>query len=361
MSTAGLSPTPTSAPGFLKSRNQRFKTSSPTSRSSPTFSTPPTTGSSSPSNPRDVHLLTLAIASQASALITLDNDLLTLPSSHADPARRFRQRTPRTRILTPSHLPQYTPHAMTTAMTTPELTSLLAPTSLRPGDTVLLHSSLRALGPAGKSADNLLDAFLSHLTPTGTLAVPTHTWATVSAQQPVFHQTHTPSTVGTLTNVLRLRPHAHRSLHPSHSIAALGARAAELTAHHELDTTPCSPQSPYAKLIDYNAKVALLGVDLRRCTFFHCLEEIAHHDPAFLSPAATPRVLIRHDGTTLHCQAHTHAGNTSEVFPRVELALLAESALEIHPFASSRLLIVHARPAAELLIPLLRNNPKLFQ
>jgi aminoglycoside 3-N-acetyltransferase len=241
------------------------------------------------------------------------------------------------------------------------LLDYIRPTPLRPGDTVLLHSSLRALGPLGKSADAIIDAFLNCLTPAGTLAVPTHTWATVTDQQPVFHQTFSPSTVGTLTNVLRLRPEAVRSLHPSHSVAAIGSRAAELTADHELDTTPCSPASPYGKLITWKGKVALLGVDLARCTFIHCVEELANHDPdGLLTPVPKPRYLFRHDHSLFlaHCRSHT--GDTSKHFPRVESQLIESGALTVHPFGPALLRILDAARTAEVLIPLLRSDPKLF-
>ena len=71
----------------------------------------------------------------------------------------------------------------------------------------------------------MIDTLLKAVMPGGVLAVPTHTWATVNDKQPVFHEVYSPSHVGTLTNVLRRRPGAVRSLHPTHSVAALGDRA----------------------------------------------------------------------------------------------------------------------------------------
>lgn len=53
-------------------------------------------------DPSDEHLLALAIASQASALVTMDADLLSLARSRSDVARRFRQRARHTQIVTPA-------------------------------------------------------------------------------------------------------------------------------------------------------------------------------------------------------------------------------------------------------------------
>jgi predicted nucleic acid-binding protein len=46
--------------------------------------------------------LELAIEGSASHLVTFDNDLLSLPLGHGDPAKRFRQRLPALRILRPA-------------------------------------------------------------------------------------------------------------------------------------------------------------------------------------------------------------------------------------------------------------------
>ncbi len=50
---------------------------------------------------KDERFIELAIEGRATHIITADKDLLSLTSSHSEPARRFRQRLPRTRILKP--------------------------------------------------------------------------------------------------------------------------------------------------------------------------------------------------------------------------------------------------------------------
>ena len=46
-------------------------------------------------------LIILAIAGDASHLVTTDRDLLELPSGRGDASKRFRQRLPNTEVLTP--------------------------------------------------------------------------------------------------------------------------------------------------------------------------------------------------------------------------------------------------------------------
>jgi uncharacterized protein len=51
---------------------------------------------------KDAKFLALAIAGDASHLITFDRDMLSLPDSYSDAATRLRQRTPRLKVLLPS-------------------------------------------------------------------------------------------------------------------------------------------------------------------------------------------------------------------------------------------------------------------
>jgi putative PIN family toxin of toxin-antitoxin system len=55
-------------------------------------------------DPEDEKFIELAIDGRATHIVTTDKDLLSLPASHAEWARRFRQRLSRVAILRPEHL-----------------------------------------------------------------------------------------------------------------------------------------------------------------------------------------------------------------------------------------------------------------
>ena len=55
-----------------------------------------------PRDPRDSKLIELALAGKATHLVSADNDLLSLPTSHSEAAKRLRQRLPRLRIVRPA-------------------------------------------------------------------------------------------------------------------------------------------------------------------------------------------------------------------------------------------------------------------
>jgi putative PIN family toxin of toxin-antitoxin system len=53
-------------------------------------------------DPKDAPLIELAIAGRATHLISVDQDLLSLPKGRDDAARRFRQRLPRVQVMKPA-------------------------------------------------------------------------------------------------------------------------------------------------------------------------------------------------------------------------------------------------------------------
>jgi aminoglycoside 3-N-acetyltransferase len=161
---------------------------------------------------------------------------------------------------------------------------------LHEGDTVIVHSSLRAVGwvPGGPVA--VTQALLDTLGPAGTLVVPTQTmensdprhwqrppvpetwWPTVREHMPAFDPAVTPSRgLGALAEMVRTWPGAVRSNHPQTSFAAVGARASELMATHELESH-FGEASPLAALERVGARVLLLGVGFDVCTAFHLAE-----------------------------------------------------------------------------------------
>jgi aminoglycoside 3-N-acetyltransferase len=170
------------------------------------------------------------------------------------------------------------------------LTADLVRLGVRPGATLLVHRSVKALGyvPGGTVA--VAQALRDAVGPDGTLVVPTQTgensdpagwsrppvpeawWPVIRAETPAFDPALTPGRhMGALTEQLRTWPGALRSDHPTTSFAAVGARAAEVVAVHDLDSQ-CGERSPLATLERLGAQVLLLGATFGSCTAFHLAE-----------------------------------------------------------------------------------------
>jgi len=145
------------------------------------------------------------------------------------------------------------------------------------GDTVLVHSSYDAFqGFSGKPSD-VIAILQAAVGESGTLLMPTlpfnGTAIEYASRNPVFDVKRTPSRMGLLSEVFRRSPGVVRSVHPTHSVAASGARAAEIVAGHHLASTPCGRGTPYGRLLDVHGKMLLLGTAIDVLTFFHTVEE----------------------------------------------------------------------------------------
>lgn len=154
-----------------------------------------------------------------------------------------------------------------------------------PGDTMMFHSSLSSMGTVVGGPDTVIDGFLDAVGSQGTVAVPTLCNWTPDTQKDVFPKwdpATSPSYVGRITEVFRMRPQAVRSNHPTHSVAAIGARAGELTAGHGDGGLRPGPYgrgafagcSPWQKLYEWNAAYCFIGVTFRVCTLVHFVETL---------------------------------------------------------------------------------------
>jgi aminoglycoside 3-N-acetyltransferase len=168
-------------------------------------------------------------------------------------------------------------------------------------DTVFFHSSLRSLGYVDGGADAVIDGFGDAVGPQGTVVVPTFTLlGRVGPFGSWYDHERSPSTVGTITETLRRRPDAIRSVHPIHSVAALGRRAEAVTAGHRTAHGRVSPWcdaafawgSPFDLLARWNAWYVLLGVTDSVQTIMHYVEAIVADAVVQRAPAAGRRAVV---------------------------------------------------------------------
>ena len=144
---------------------------------------------------------------------------------------------------------------------------------LQPGDTVLMHSSMKALGTT-QPPEAFLRAVIEALGE-GTLLLPALTYENVNANQPLFSVRTSEPCIGLLPRTFFHMKGVVRSLHPTHSVCAYGKRAVELTAQHAQDDTPVGPHSPFMLLPACGGKLLFVGDVLGCCTMMHGIEEIA--------------------------------------------------------------------------------------
>ena len=199
-----------------------------------------------------------------------------------------------------------TPHPRTRASLATDLRGL----GLQAGSTALVHASLSSLGWVAGREVAVVQALLDVLGPGGTLVVPTQTgansdpadwgrppvpeawWPVIRAESPAYEAGMTPSRgMGAVAELVRTWPGARRSAHPQTSFAAVGARAAEVTAVHELENS-LGERSPLATLERLGASVLLVGTDWSTCTALH----LAEYRAPDAAPSRSGCALLDSDG-----------------------------------------------------------------
>ncbi len=187
-----------------------------------------------------------------------------------------------------------------------------------PGDTVLMHSSMKALG-TDETPESFLNALCEHLGEKGTLLLPALTYSNVGENQPLFSVRDTEPCIGLLPRVFVKMEGVVRSMHPTHSCAAKGYRAEEMTSRHRFDKTPVGENSPFRILAQVGGKILMVGDINDHCTFMHGMEEIGNA-PYCLNKHTTRYVLEDYDGTQreVHLYGHDFKDIAEQKYSRFE-------------------------------------------
>ena len=170
------------------------------------------------------------------------------------------------------------------------------------GDTIMVHSSFKALGNISGGIETVIQGFLDAIGTEGTLLMPALSWALRPPE--IFDSQLTPTNVGAIPEYFRTRKGTSRSVHPTHSVCAVGRRVHELLDDHCLDCTPCGPHSPFRKLTETNGKIVMLGCGLSPNTTMHALEEYV--EPQYLYGQSYVFGIIDQQGKTYQKEYRTH-------------------------------------------------------
>jgi aminoglycoside 3-N-acetyltransferase len=171
------------------------------------------------------------------------------------------------------------------------------------GMTLLMHSSLSALGWVAGGPVAVVQALMDVVTEAGTIVVPAFSgdlsdpaqwrnppvpeswWPIIYEAMPAFDPRITPSRqIGKIAETFRSWPGVVRSYHPTDSFAAWGHQAVYITAKHSLDYG-LGEGSPLARIYDLDGWVLLLGVGFGNNTSFHLAEYRQPHPPQIMQGA----------------------------------------------------------------------------
>lgn len=231
-----------------------------------------------------------------------------------------------------------------------------------PKSTVMIHSSMKAIGEVDGGADTVLDAWMEYMKD-GLLVFVTHTWMAVPEEKKVFDVRNEPSNVGILGNLFRKRGGVIRSLHPTHSVAAFGKDAEAYVSGEENRGTPCARDGCYGKLIDRNAQIIFIGCELDKNTFIHGVEEW-NDIPGRLSKDPMALKIIDYSGNELDYTRYGHechaCEDISDNYIKLEKPFAALGAIHYGKFGDAKTIVGDAAKMDKITSDFLKINQDLF-
>lgn len=164
-------------------------------------------------------------------------------------------------------------------LTSKDISQALYELGIAEGDIVLVHSSLRSLGQLENGPETVIRGFESVIGKKGTLVMPTLCQVDFYNSYRTWYMDK-PSDVGYLTEYFRKQPYVYRSNQATHSVAARGKYAYELTHEHTaygyhlcpFGETAFMDSSPWLKMLRMGTKTVFIGVNTRYNTMKHTVE-----------------------------------------------------------------------------------------
>ena len=150
---------------------------------------------------------------------------------------------------------------------------------IQPGDIVLTHSSLKSMGYVAGGPSAVIQGFEDVIGKAGTLVMPTLCQVDFKNSYRTWYMDK-PSDVGYITEFFRKQPYVYRSNQATHSVAARGKRAYELTFEHTAYGPHACPfgeyafadSSPWFKMYHLDAHIVFIGVPMIYNTMKHMVE-----------------------------------------------------------------------------------------
>ncbi len=234
-------------------------------------------------------------------------------------------------------------------------------TGIRKDGTLLIHSSMKAIGQVEGGGDTVLDAFIDYMKE-GLLLFPTHSWSDKNLRDGIYDPRTEPACVGILPNLFMKRTGAIRSMHPTHSVTAMGNRAQAYVQRDNEVYTPCPRNGCFGGLYDEEAQLLFLGATLKSNTYIHSLEELLNI-PDRINPKARKIKLLYQNGEVREIDYYSHywtRGDVSKNYDKLLLPMLHMGIAKEVKIGDALSYVVEVKPMTDWVIGLLKENPSLF-
>lgn len=248
-------------------------------------------------------------------------------------------------------------NSMTQNVLMRELTDL----GVKRGDMLIVHSSLKSLGYVEGGALSVINSILDIIGAEGTLIVPTLTGKREDSSKcpPVFNVLETPCWTGIIPETVRKLKEAKRSLHPTHSVSAIGHEKDYVTCGHQFSGSPCDMRSPYFLNAINNGHILLIGVDQESNTSIHSCEELAQV-PYHLQTDVTAAYVTDYAGEKIRIENRLHNWEKPETdFNKLDALYLETGIMKMKQIGNAEVRYIDAGKMFTFTIDLLKKN-KLF-
>lgn len=231
------------------------------------------------------------------------------------------------------------------------------------GEVLVVHSSLSKVGWITGGPNEVIRALREVIGESGTLVMPTFSFNMTGWDMPGFDPWRTASRVGRLTEVFWRTPGTIRTHHPTHSVAASGRLAREITAG-PINYEPLGIGSPLDRARQAGAKILLMGVTNNRNSTVHLAESLAEM-PYLRVPFTddgtpdTAYYLDRRGGDPIYLQINETPGS-SEGFDVLDDLLMARQVSQRVMIGAAQSFIMESSRLCDVVVEELKNDPYLL-
>lgn len=161
--------------------------------------------------------------------------------------------------------------------TADDIIDIMCGLGLKEGSLVCIHASMMQFYNYTGNAEQLIDAIVAKIGPTGTLMMPAFPRIPegCSYEDFIFNPLKDKTGAGYLAETFRKYPGVIRSNNVRHSVCALGPMAEYLVSEHNLGADCWDKYSPWYKLCEHDGLVFNFGLPREYMgTFHHCVESL---------------------------------------------------------------------------------------
>lgn len=180
----------------------------------------------------------------------------------------------------------------------------------------------------------------------------------------VFDVRKAPIEMGGINEYIGQLPESKRSVHPTHSIVAIGKNAEEYVCGHHLDCTPFGLNSPYYKIIKNHGKAVMFGASWNYFTSIHVIEDLLGKDYPGKIYAPTKYKVKCFDSkgnqVIVETPYHDSLNSCIRMMSPLKPKLLKKGIMEVTPIGESEIEIIDMYKFALFYLDEIKNGRTIY-